>query len=51
MYPNQSIRDFASNVIGVNAADSNDEKMGKIARWVQKHIRYREDIDNYRYRL
>ena len=49
MYPNQSIRDFALNVIGVKAADSNDEKIGKIARWVQKHIQYKEDIDNYGY--
>jgi predicted transglutaminase-like cysteine proteinase len=47
MYPNQSIRELAQNVIGVKANDSNDVKMGKIARWVQNHIRYMEDDKNY----
>lgn len=49
MYPNASIRDFALNVVGVNLSDSNDEKMGKIAKWVQEHIQYTEDIKNYGY--
>ena len=49
MYPNQSIRDFAYDVVGVKATDSNDSKMSKIARWVQNHIRYMEDIDSYGY--
>ena len=49
MYPNQTIRDFAARVVGVDASDSSDEKMEKIARWVQKHIQYREDIHNYGY--
>jgi tetrahydromethanopterin S-methyltransferase subunit F len=49
MYPNQSIRDFAHDVIGVKVTDSNDTKMSKIARWVQNHIRYKEDIENYGY--
>jgi len=47
MYPNQSIRDFAFLVIGVNASDSNDSKIGKIAGWVQDHIQYLEDKKNY----
>lgn len=49
MYPNKTIGEFARQVIGAEASDSNDEKMGKIARWVQRHIQYREDIANYGY--
>ena len=49
MYPNRSIRDFAWDVIGVKSSDSNDVKMGKIAKWVQNNIQYREDQDNYGY--
>ena len=49
MYPNATIHDFAHTVVGVSAADSNDVKMGKIAKWVQGHIRYMEDMDNYGY--
>jgi len=47
MYPNQNIREFAHDVIGVKASDSNDVKMGKIAGWVQNHIQYMEDDKNY----
>jgi hypothetical protein len=49
MYPNASIRDFAFEVVGIHKTDSNDVKMGKIARWVQRHILYREDLPNYGY--
>jgi hypothetical protein len=36
-------------VVGIHKTDSNDVKMGKIARWVQRHILYREDLPNYGY--
>ncbi len=49
MYPNTAIRDFALKEVGVQAGDSNDTKMSKIARWVQTHIHYIEDIENYGY--
>lgn len=49
MYPNASIREFAFEVVGIQKTDSNDVKMGKIARWVQRHILYREDLANYGY--
>ena len=47
MYPNQSIHEFARDVIGIRGGESNDVKMGKIAKWVQSHIRYMEDDENY----
>ena len=49
MYPNAAIHEFADTVIGVKTTDSSDTKMGKIAKWVQGHIQYREDMDNYGY--
>ena len=49
MYPNTSIRRFAFDVVGIRKSDDNDVKMGKIARWVQNHIRYMEDSENYGY--
>jgi predicted transglutaminase-like cysteine proteinase len=49
MYPNETIREFARNVVGVKATDSNDVKMSTIAKWVQKHIQYMQDVDNYGY--
>lgn len=47
MYPNEKIHQFAYEVIGVRPDDSNDRKMTKIARWVQRNIKYITDEENY----
>ena len=47
MYPHEQIQKFAFNEIGVRRDDGNDLKMTKIARWVQNHIQYISDQENY----
>jgi transglutaminase-like putative cysteine protease len=47
MYPNEKIQEFAYDHIGVQPDDSNDLKMTKIARWVQRNIKYIPDEENY----
>jgi len=47
MYPNDKIREFAFEIVGVREDDRNDLKMKKIARWVQQNITYLTDKENY----
>jgi len=47
MFPNDKIRQFAQEIVGVRSDDSNDRKMSKIARWVQRNIAYLTDEENY----
>lgn len=47
MYPHEQVGRFASEVVGVQPDDGNDLKMTKIARWVQRNIKYITDEENY----
>jgi len=43
---NPTIRTLARSI--TNFSDSSDTKMFKIEQWVQKHIEYKTDLENYR---